>query len=103
MFYILIMNLSNFDNHSKNLAFEKFKHFLHKYYSRFPKICKNSAYLNKFLALLYDCVSHTKHFVRINKLLKNANVIQLGIGKNLPAALYSETTKPETFLIKQGL
>ena len=40
---------------------------------------------------------NVRHFLNIDKLLKNANVSQLGTGKNPTTALYSETTKHENF------
>ena len=73
------MDSSSFDNHSKASAFKKFRHLLYKYFPRFSKICKGSVHLNQFL----------------NKLLMNANVLQLGMGKSLIAALYREITKTE--------
>ena len=91
------MNLSNSDNHSKILGFKKIKHLLYKYYPRFSKICKNRSHLNQFLVLLYDCMPGLKHFLSIDKFLKNANVSQLGIGKNVTTVLYSENMKPEIF------
>ena len=40
---------------------------------------------------------YTKYVWSIDKLLKNANVLQEKTGKNPTTPLYSQTTKPETF------
>ena len=46
-------------------------------------------------------MTYFEHYILIiEKLLKNTNVSELGTGKNPSTALYSETTKPETFLMK---
>ena len=37
-----MMDLLNIDNHSKTLAFKKFKHVLYKYYLKFIKAYKNN-------------------------------------------------------------
>ena len=42
-----------------------------------------------------------KHVWRIDRLLKNANVLKSGAGKNPTTALYSETTKLKFFLMKK--
>ena len=44
-----------------------------------------------------------KHIWIIDRLLKNSNILKSGTGKILTTALYSETTKPETFLTKKRL
>ena len=50
LFYSITMNLSNFDNHSKTLAFKNFKCHLYKSYLLFSySIIKNKATLNQFL------------------------------------------------------
>ena len=58
-------------------------------------MCKNSEHLNQFLVLLCDCMPNLKHFMSIDKLLKNVYVLRTGTGKSLTTALYRETTKPE--------
>ena len=45
------------DNRLKASAFNKFKQILYKYYPRFSKNSKISEYLNRFLGLLYGCVT----------------------------------------------
>ena len=42
-----------------------------------------------------------KHFVSIDRFLKNANVLHAGMTKELTTALYSETTKPEFFFFDE--
>ena len=44
-----------------------------------------------------------KHVWSIDKLLKYANVLQAGTGKNLTTALCGEAMKPETFLDKKTI
>ena len=44
-----------------------------------------------------------KHCIGIDKLQKIVNALQAGTGKNPTTVLYSETTKPEHFSMKQGL
>ena len=41
-------------NHSKALAFNKFKPILYKHYSRFKKISRLGNHLNQSLVVLYD-------------------------------------------------
>ena len=38
-------------------------------------------------------------FLKTGKLVKNADVLQLGTGKNLAIGLYSETTKAENLFV----
>ena len=59
--------------------------------SRIYKIRKNSAHLIRFLVVLYDFVPNSKHFLRIEKLLKKENVWQSEAGENLTAPLFGET------------
>ena len=68
---------------------EKFKYFLYKYYPRFVKAYKsrsnflfNRLDIRQFFVLLYDCAPNMKHVWNIGKLLKNANALQVGTGKN---------------------
>ena len=68
------MDSSNFDNHSK------VKHLLYEYYPRFSKICESIEYLRLFPLLLYDGMSNLSQFLSIDKLSKNANISQLGMG-----------------------
>ena len=58
-----------------------------KYYPRLSKICKNNPHLNQFFVLLYDYVPSVKHFLKIEKLLKNADVSQSRNSRNLINAL----------------
>ena len=48
--------------------------------------------------LLFDCVPRLSESLSIKKLLRNAIVLQLGMGKNLARLLYSKTVTPEHFL-----
>ena len=63
----------------------------------------NRADINQFLVLQYDCMPNLKHCIGIDKLQKIVNALQAGTGKNPTTVLYSETTKPENFSMKQGL
>ena len=47
---------------------------------------------------MYDSVPDVSDFLGFDKLLKNANVSQSGMGKRLTTALYSETISPEKLL-----
>ena len=92
-----MMDLVNFEECSKNLAFRKFKRLLYKYYCKFVKAYKkqpNRLDIRQSLVLLYDCVPSMKNIWIIYKLLKNANVLKSGTCKNSTTALYHETTKP---------
>lgn len=40
-------------------------------------------------------------FLKTGKLVKNADVLQLGTGKNLAIGLYSETTKAENLFVRK--
>ena len=63
-FYNIIIDLFNTDNHSKTLAFKKFKHF-HKYCPKYVKTSEkhpNKFDIRQFLVLLYDCVPNIKDF-----------------------------------------
>ena len=89
LFYIVTINLLNFDNHSRTLAFRKIKKFLYKYYPRFPKICKNRflrflRFLKCFLKSIFCAFIwlHVKHFEYWQP-VKNANISQLRMGKNM--------------------
>ena len=66
------MNSLNIASHSKASAFNKFKHLLYKHYPGFSKISRVGEHLNRFLVLLYDCVSRLSQFLSIDNLLKNA-------------------------------
>ena len=48
--------------------------------------------------LLFDCVPILSELLSIKKLLRNAIVLQLGMGKNLAPLLYSKTVTPEHLL-----
>ena len=87
------VNSSNIDNHSKASAFNKFKCLLCKYYPRFSKISRNCEHLSQYFLLLYDCVPSLSQFLSIDKLSKNDNVSELGMGKNPTTPVYSEMTK----------
>ena len=93
-----MINSLNIHNHSKTSAFKKLKH---KYYLTFAKVHKkqpNRMDIRKFLVLLYDYVPHMKHVQsvwNIDRLLSNANVLQVRTGRNLTTHLYIETTKPD--------
>ena len=68
---------SNFDSHSKNLAFKKCITFLYKYYPKFVKTFEghsNKFDIRQFHALLYDCVLNVKGYCSIDRLLKNVYV-----------------------------
>ena len=47
--------------------------------------------------LLCDCVRSLSQFLSIDKLLKNDNFSELGLGKSSTTTLYSESTKREKF------
>ena len=51
--------------------------------------------------LLCDCVPSLSQFVSIDKLLKNDNISQLGMGRNSTTPLYSDTTKRENCFDKK--
>ena len=72
-----------------------FKHLLFKYYPKFSKISRVGEHLNQFLMLLYDCMPRLSQFLRIDKLLKNANVLQLRMGKNPTTPLHKKNKKHE--------
>ena len=93
------MDSSNIVNHLKASAFNKFKHFLYKYYPRFSKISRVYEDLNKVLMLLHDCLLSLCDFLSIDKFSKNA--FQLRIGKNSTTNLYNDTIKRENFLRKK--
>ena len=100
-FPLTIMDLLNIDNYSKTLVFKKFKHLLYKYYPKFMKTFKknpNKFDIRELLVLLYDCVPNMKNVWSIDRLLKNANVLQSEIGKNPITPLYSETEKIKNVL-----
>ena len=59
--------------------------------------------IRQFLVLLYDCLPNMKHVWNIERLVKNANVLESGTGKNPTSALYSKTTKPESFNVKKTI
>ena len=85
-------------------GFEKFEKQLpskENFYPRVSKISKVGEYLNQCLTLLYNCVPRLSQFLSIDKLLKNANAVQLGIGKYSSTSLYSDTTKPEIFFAEK--
>ena len=90
-------------NHSKSLAFKKFKRLLYKY-PEFVKTYKkqpNRSERRQFLVLLPDSIPNMKHVWSTDRLLKNANILNSGTGKNPTTALYSETTKNEIFFDKK--
>ena len=76
------MDSSIIDNQSKVSAFNKLICFLYKYYLRLSKINKIGEFFNQFLSFLYDCMHCFSQFLNIDKLLKNDNVSQLGMGRN---------------------
>ena len=49
--------------------------------------------MRQFLVLLYDRIPNMKHVQSIDRLLTNANILNLEAGKNSTTALYSETKK----------
>ena len=51
--------------------------------------------IRHILFVLYDCDPNMEHVWSIERLLKNADVLKLGIGKNPITGLYRETTKPK--------
>ena len=69
-FYFLYFPIYNnghvkFDNHSKAVAFKKFKCLLYKYYPKFLKTFKkhpNKVNIRQVLVLLYDCVPNMKNY-----------------------------------------
>ena len=68
------MDSLNTDNHSKTLAFNKFKHLLYRYYHKFVKTFKkhpNKFDIRKFFSgsFLY-CVPNMNNYCSINRLLK---------------------------------
>ena len=89
------MDSSNIDNRSKSPTSNKFKRLLYNYYPIFSKISKIGENPNQFIALLYNCVPSLSQFWSIDKILKNDNVSELGMGKNQTTLLYSATTKRE--------
>ena len=87
------MDSLNIDNHSKTLAFKKFKHPLYKCYPKFVKTLKrhpNKFDIREFLVFLYDCVPNMKTYYSIDTLLENVNVLQAETGKNPTTPLNSE-------------
>ena len=79
------MDSWNIFNYSKSLTFKKCKHLLCKYYPQFFKAYKkqpNRLETRQFLVLLYDCIPNMKHVWNIDRLLKNANILMSGAGKN---------------------
>ena len=91
------MDSSIIDNQSKVSAFNKLICFLYKYDLRLSKINKIGEFFNQFLSFLYDCMPCFSQFLNIDKLLKNDNVSQLGMGRNPITPWYSDTTKCEHF------
>ena len=53
--------------------------------------------------LLYDCAPKSSQLLSIDKPLKNANVLQLRLGKNLTTLLYSDLSNLKKFLMKKRL
>ena len=51
MFYSVTIDSSNNNNHSKTLAFNRFKCFLYKCYPTFSRISRIGEHLNQFLVL----------------------------------------------------
>ena len=45
--------------------------------------CSNRLDIRQFLVLLYDCIPNMKYLCSIDRLLKNANILKSGSGKNL--------------------
>ena len=67
------MDSLNIDNHSKTLAFNKFKHLLYRYYPKFVKTFKKHPSkfdIRKFCVLFFYCVPNMKNYCSINRLLK---------------------------------
>ena len=56
------MDASSINKHSKSSPFNKFKYPLYKDYPRFSKVSRVGDHLNKFLVLLYDCVTSLNYF-----------------------------------------
>ena len=88
-FYIIILNSSNFDNHSKTSAFEKFIRLLYKYYPRFSKI---STFISVSCSLIW-LRAKLKTLYEHWHASKNVNESQLGTVKNPTADICSEATK----------
>ena len=86
----------NIDNHSKALAFKKFKSLLYKCY---PKIVnkfknhRNTFDMRHLFVILFDCVPNIKNYYSIDRLLKNVNALQVRTGKTPTTRLYSDTEK----------
>ena len=94
------MDTLTIDNHSKALAFKKFKRLLYKYYPKFVikfKKHPNKVDIKRYLILFYDCVPNMKNYWSIDRLLKNINVLPVGTGKNPATPLYSDTKKVKFF------
>ena len=92
----MIMDLLKIDNHSKMLAFKKFKHLFYKCYPKFVKKLKkhpNKLDMRQFLVLSYDCIPNIINFWSFDRLLKNVNVLQVETGKNPTTPSYIETKK----------
>lgn len=92
------MAFLNIDNSSKILAFKKCKCPIYKYYHKFAKAYKKYSKrldIRQFLVVLYDCFPNMKHFLTIGRLLKNANILKSGTGKNPATGLYSQPSKLE--------
>ena len=99
------MDSLNIDQHSKALAFKKFKLLLYKYYPKFVKTFKkhpNKFDIRQLLLLLRDIFQNIKDYCSIERLLKNVNILQGGTGKNPTILLYSDK-KSENFLNKKNL
>ena len=100
------MDSLNIDNRSKALTFKKFKRPLHKYYPKFVKTFKkhpNKFDIRQFLVILFYFVPNIKNYYSIDRLLKNANVLQAGTGKNPTTPLYSDTKKSENVLNQKDI
>ena len=50
-----------------------------KFYPRVSKISRVCEYVNQLLSLLYNCAPRLSRFLGIDKILKNANALQLGM------------------------
>ena len=87
------MDSLNIDNCSKTLAFKKFKDLFCKCYPKFDETFKKHPRkfdIRQFLVLLYCCVPNMKNYCSTDRLLKNANVLQVRAGQNPITPLYSD-------------
>ena len=101
------MDSLNIDNRSKALAFKKFKCPLYKFYPKFCGSLQKTALSSGYKTISCYFIwlrSKYKKCWNIDRLLKNANVLRSGTGKNPTPAVCSETTKPEKiFYLKKTI